>query len=147
MKKFCLLIIALIIAGCTGKEEIAEGDKKLESIPENKSVETLVFYSTVEVVGRNQSPHIVTVKDRLDFGKLPQGMTEKKEILLENNKKKQVRVNSVVNGSIASWIRFEKEEFTIPPGGNTTQNVYLSVPYEAKPGNYTGYVTFIIEEL
>jgi len=145
MRKILLVILALIIVGCIQEEKVDE--KGLEGILEDKSIETLVFYSTVEVVDRNQPPHIVTVKDRLDFGKLPQGMIEKKEILIENNKKKEVKVTSIANGSIAKWISFETKEFRIPPGGNFTQNVYLRVPFDAEFGNYTGYVTFIIEEV
>jgi hypothetical protein len=73
-------------------------------------------------------------------------MTEKKEILLENNKKRTVTVYPVSNGSISKWISFESEEFTISPESNITQNIYLRIPSDAEPGNYTGYVTFVIRE-
>ncbi|HID43461.1 MAG TPA: hypothetical protein EYP30_06780 [Archaeoglobaceae archaeon] len=149
MREIYFLLITLVITGCAEKKELLEGlgDEEVQNLLENKSVKTLVFYSKVEVVGRNQPPHIVAAKDRLDFGKLPQGMVEKKEILLENNKKKEVLVNPVANGSIAKWITFENNEFRIPAEGNVKQNIYLSIPNDAEPGNYTGYVTFMIREV
>jgi len=139
-KKICFLLLVLMIAGCV--EEKAE----LKSSREKEKVEQLAFYTAVEVVDKNQPPYIVVSKDKLDFGKLPRGMSERKEVLLENNKDRAVKVRSVVNGSIAEWISFEKDEILIPPKSGVKLSVYLKVPDDAKIGNYTGYITFIIVE-
>lgn len=149
MRTIYILFIVFLLAGCAGeKKEVVKDMSEEETITAmgNHSIETLIFYSTVMVVEKSQPPHIVVAEDKLDFGRLPQGMAEKKEVLLENNKKRTVTVYPVANGSISRWISFEKEEFTIPPEGNIMHNVFLRIPPDAEPGNYTGYVTFIIKE-
>ena len=130
MKKnifFLILILSVSACGCLGEEV----------------VETLTFYSCVEVVNETHPPHIVASKDVLDFGKLPRGMSEKKEILLENNRDYEVKVSCEVNGSISEFISFERDEMVIPPHGSAKQVVYIRIPSDAELGKYTGYVTFI----
>jgi len=145
MRILYFLIIALIIAGCA-EEKIREV-KIEEKEPIAKEVKSIVFYTKVEVIDKNQPPNIVVSKDELDFGRLPQGMSERKEILLENNKDVYVQVSSDVNGSISKWIFFDKDKILISPKSNSAQIVILKVPANATLGNYTGYVIFTIYEV
>lgn len=123
-----------------------------EGPPTVKEVEKLNFNFTVEVVGEGEPPKIVASK-KLDFGKVPQGMKVKKDIILHNSKKSVVSVRSIVsvvegelNGSVSDWISFEFEEFNIEPGRDFKEGVYLEVPQDAELGVYTGNVRFEITE-
>lgn len=131
--KACLLILATVMLyGCV-EERLGEVEDKI------------VFYSCVEVVEKGKPPQIVVSKDKLDFGRIPQGMSVKKEVLLENNKNHTVKVISTVNGTISKWIDFDRDEIVILPHTQAKQTVLIKIPEDALPGNYTGYVTFIIK--
>ncbi|MFO7967190.1 MAG: hypothetical protein R6U44_06295 [Archaeoglobaceae archaeon] len=151
MKKILVLVIALAFMGCFS--ETAEDEDNgtpvttasLQGKPDTpEKIKLLVFRAQVQVVGTGQPPHIVTSKDKLDFGKLPQGMTEKKEVLLTNNKDHNIVVRSTSNGTIAQFISFEEDNISISPKSNHKQVVYLKAPANAQTGNYTGFVTFYV---
>jgi len=116
--------------------------------PTEEKIEVLNFNFTLEVVEEGLPPKIVASK-KLDFGQVPQGMDVKKEIMLHNSKKNGVAVVSDVEGdsSVAEWISFEFKEFSIEPGRDFGQTVYLEVPLDAELGNYTGNVKFTITEI
>lgn len=153
MKKILALAIALVIMGCSS-EIVEDGGNQTPvptTIPQEKlgtpeTIKLLVFEAQVQIVDKGQPPHIVTSKDKLDFGKLPQGMTEEKEVLLTNNKDYNITVHSKANGTIAEFISFEEDSISISPKSNYKQIVYLRAPVNAQTGNYSGFVTFYSAE-
>lgn len=151
MKKILVLMIALLVMGCSSETVEDEGNEThvptatpQETVDTPEKVRLLVFQANVQIVDKGQPPHIVTSKDELDFGRLPQGMTEKKEVLLTNNKDHQITVHSKANGTIAQFISFEEDDIFIQPKSNYKQMVYLKAPANAQTGNYTGFVTFYV---
>ncbi len=151
MKKFWILMIALMLAGCSS-ETVEDGVNETpiptptpqETVKTPEQIKLLVFQAQVRIVDKGQPPHIVTSKDKLDFGELPQGMTEKKEVLLTNNRDHNITVHSKANGTIAQFISFGEESVSISPKSNHKQVVYLKAPSGAQTGNYSGFVIFYI---
>ncbi|MFW6194803.1 MAG: hypothetical protein ACOC5L_04715 [Halobacteriota archaeon] len=151
MKKILVIVIALVIVGCSS-ETVEDGGNQTpvstttttpqEKMDTPETIKLLVFEAHVEVIDKGQPPHIVSSKDKLDFGKLPQGMTEEKEVLLTNNRDYNITGHSKANGTIAQFISFERDSITVPPKSNCKQLVYLRAPLNAQTGNYSGFVTF-----
>lgn len=131
---FVCIGIAVALAGCVYFDERGNGEED----------EEIVFPCQVEVVNKTEAPQLVSSKETLDFGMLPVGMSEQKDIVLKNNKNYTVTLSPEVNGSISQWISYSTNEIIIDPHDSAVFAVYITIPDNALKGIYTGYLKFTV---
>ncbi|MEM4325850.1 MAG: hypothetical protein QXU40_00930 [Candidatus Pacearchaeota archaeon] len=74
--------------------------------------------------------------EELIFGVMMPGNTGKRVVILNSSKPVFVKIKS--KGDIAKWISFSDNNFILD--GYKEINFYISIPDDAKYGNYTGKV-------
>ena len=84
-------------------------------------------------------------RDALHFGMLAPGNSGARIINTTNNRDIPVIVQIYTGGNISVWVHVEDNSYTLQPGETKMVKVGLTVPYNAKPGNYTGILVGVFK--
>ena len=76
----------------------------------------------------------------LAFGKLPPGSSSTKEIIIENNKEKEVKIILKAEGPSASIIQFSENNIIMESKETKTIQIIATAPLEAKEKYYAGTI-------
>jgi len=108
----------------------------------------LFYFTPVKIVELNADMTIVTGKhigfnldsDAIHFGDVPLYGSSVRNITLTNGQS-PLRVHlSTDNSFLGSLIRFSDNDFVLRPFEHKSVTLFVKVPAEAKPGNYTAKV-------
>lgn len=106
-----------------------------------EELETKVIYADVIIPEGNVLGFDVNTS-ALRFGRVPMGGSSKKTITIENEHAFPVVVLSYYSGNISEFISLDKSSFILMPGSATNVSVFLSIPQNAQPLFYEGYLAF-----
>ena len=78
------------------------------------------------------------VTDKLEFGSIPPGGSGRKTIMVGNTFAESRSIYFSAQGDTAAWVSVSKNPFSLEPGKTVDIDVFLSVPPDAKEGDYYG---------
>jgi len=81
--------------------------------------------------------------DNLEFGVIPLGSISKRFLNLANDDEIDYKILFIVNGNISPMIKFDKNDFILQKGKDTTITVSLDSSLALNSGNYTGEVSVV----
>lgn len=91
-----------------------------------------------QIIGFNVDP------DGFHFGSVPRGSGGQRELRI-HQVEEDVIVYMYKKGEIAPWVSYPNS-FTVRKGESKNITLSVSIPREAKPGNYSGEITVILKK-
>jgi len=81
---------------------------------------------------------ITTDNDSLKFGTMMRGLTKERDVTIVNPFNMSIKVFIDFTGDAADYISIPEDSFILQAEGNKKFTVTVTVPEDAKEGNYTG---------
>jgi len=117
---------------------------------------TSFIYSFYKIVGYIEYPISLTVAEKnqigfnldpgvLNFGKVPQGGSAKRNATVSQNYPFDVDVRIEVTGKVKQMVYLKDNYFILPPNTTKQVEIFASVPEDQKLGNYTGKLRVYFE--
>jgi len=85
--------------------------------------------------------------DKLYFGVIPQGNTGTRRVVIENKNYEKSVVRIKLNGDLKDWIIVSENNFALKRGEAKEVKVEVTVPSDAKKGEYTGGMTIFFTRI
>ena len=119
---------------------------------------TFIIYDTTVVYQRFEIPMKIRVRadgyvgintdtDSINFGSVPRGGTGEKVINVTNGDDKPHLIRIKSRGDISEWISVSDNNFIMQPGTVNEIKIKARTPMDINPGNYTGTLEVIFENV